>query len=248
MPIGSLNTATPSGGEVVGTSGPSELKGIKTEIRASFPNFTPGNDVCTRSAPQLNDTPGKSAAETITGPWSFTGNPTKNGWSIANVNEATAIATAAASAAVAAYAATIPPPAYGAMLAISQNVIPTGGTVVIPLNTAVAGPVGTTLDAVTDYDITVGAAGVYRVDWSVAALAAGTSGGLTNAYLRKNGAVSITESGAAIISLAAGALSGGVGMGFISLTAGDALSLCFSGGTAGGTLVTNASLRVERIA
>jgi hypothetical protein len=103
MPIGSLNTATPGSGEVAGTSGPSELKGIKTEIRASFPNFTAGNDVVTKTASQLNDAPQKGASETITGAWSFIGDPTKNGWSIANVNEATSIANSA----VASYVSTV---------------------------------------------------------------------------------------------------------------------------------------------
>jgi uncharacterized cupin superfamily protein len=79
MPIGSLVTTTPGAGDVAGTSGPAELKDIKSQIKASFPAFTTGNDVVTKTAEQINNAPDKTAAETVTGNWTFTGTLGANG-------------------------------------------------------------------------------------------------------------------------------------------------------------------------
>jgi hypothetical protein len=73
MGIGSLNVANPGSGEVAGTSGPAEIKALKSEIQGSFPAFTAGNDVVSRTATQINNAPDKTATEVITGAWNFTG-------------------------------------------------------------------------------------------------------------------------------------------------------------------------------
>jgi hypothetical protein len=97
MPIGSLVNTTPGAGDVAGTSGPAELKDIKTQIRASFPAFTTGNDVVTKTAGQINNAPDKTAVETITGGWNFTGSyQTINGQQIATQLFANTAATATA--------------------------------------------------------------------------------------------------------------------------------------------------------
>lgn len=87
MPIGALSTTTPSSGDVAGTSGPNELKDIKAQIKASFPAFTTGQDVCSLSGAQLSQASRKDANETVAGTWNFTARPTLVGIGFATLND-----------------------------------------------------------------------------------------------------------------------------------------------------------------
>ncbi len=73
MAIGSIDAAAPATvGQPVG-NGAQEIRGLKADIKASFTGFTVGNDVCTRTAQQINNAPDKTGAETISGNWNHTG-------------------------------------------------------------------------------------------------------------------------------------------------------------------------------
>jgi hypothetical protein len=79
MGISAFNVTTPSSGDVAGTTGPAELKDIKTQIKASFPAFTTGNDICSLSGPQLSQAAIKNATQTVSAVWNFTAAPTIGG-------------------------------------------------------------------------------------------------------------------------------------------------------------------------
>lgn len=83
MGIGSLSASTPTSGQP-GSTGQTELVSIKRELQLSFPQFTPGFDVCTLNGQQLSSAALKAANQTISGAWDFTTAPTLNGGSFAS--------------------------------------------------------------------------------------------------------------------------------------------------------------------
>lgn len=72
MGIGSLDPNVPAG-TAKASGGAAELRAIKAEVKASFPQLTAGSDIVTRTAAQINNAPDKTAAETISGNWNHTG-------------------------------------------------------------------------------------------------------------------------------------------------------------------------------
>lgn len=78
MAISDINIDNPQDGEEV-ADGARQIRALKRDIKTSFPNFNSGSSIVDKNADELNDTPMKSATETITGQWTFTLAPFRAG-------------------------------------------------------------------------------------------------------------------------------------------------------------------------
>ena len=87
MGIASLDTATPTSSTLAST-GAADIRALRVAIRETFVNFGIGTDVVTATAAQINGSPNKAGAETISGAWNFTSGTTMNGISNAVGTEA----------------------------------------------------------------------------------------------------------------------------------------------------------------
>jgi len=226
MPIGALNSGTPSGGDVAGTSGPAQLQDIKAQLRASFPAFVTGFDVVTLSAPEINEAARKNANQTISAVWNFTAAPTIGG---------NAIATQAWVSGAR---------GYGTIRANGSTFTPAGGTQTVSLPSALGAEKNVTRSSTS---VTVTAAGVYRVAWSFAGSNLGTtSSGSATVRVAVDG-VGVTTLGIASIPTAPGEDYYVGSEGYISLAAGQVLSLQMTNFTTGGSVGHESFLSVERI-
>lgn len=88
MPINTFSDVVasnvPAGTEDAGL-GAQRIRETRAYVKQSFPNFTAGNDIVTLTAPQINDAGQKSAAQTVSGAWNFTGGLSIGGVAVTGV-------------------------------------------------------------------------------------------------------------------------------------------------------------------